>query len=153
MEPQPADDAVETLGRWLDLGVELATKGGMDFYQQVAAMTRAGVPEGTAARIVNLFPILAGRRFLAATGPLPKLADHYVVVDGQGNEHAILLAECAFCKVIQWRLDQLDAADIVTIGMGSCEVSALNKLLTKLGPRATDRDVATVEIEAPRMGA
>ena len=152
MDPEPADDAVETLRRWLDLAVELATTGGMDFYQQVAAMTQAGIPGGVAARLVNLFPILAGRRFLAATGPLPRLADHYIVVDGAGNEQAVPLAECPFCKAIQWRLNQLDPAEIALIRMCSCEVVALNGVLTKLGPRAAEKDVATVEIEAPRMG-
>lgn len=152
MEPERTEDAVATLRRWLDLAVELATNSGMDFYQQVAAMSQAGVPKGVAARLVNLFPILAGRRFLAATGPLPKLADHYIVVDGAGNEQAVPLAECPFCKAIEWRLDQLDPTAILAIGMGSCEVVALNNLLTRMGPQATESTVATIEIEAPRLG-
>lgn len=152
MESDRDDEAVETLRRWLDRAVEVVNTGGLDFDRQVAALTQAGVPRGVAARLVNLFPILAGRRFLAATGPLPKLADHYVVVDGAGNEHAVPLAECPFCQAIQWRLDRLDPADILQMGVRSCEVVALNGVLTSLGPRATEKDVASVEIEAPRMG-
>jgi hypothetical protein len=146
------DRAEQELRRWLDVGVEIVAKEDMDFYQQVAAITQAGVPEAVAARLVNLFPILAGRRFLAATGPLPKLADHYILVDGERNEQAVPLLECPFCKAVEWRLNQLDAADLLQIGVRSCEVAALNELLNRLGPGATESDVATVEIEAPRMG-
>lgn len=146
------DAAVVTLRRWLDLALELATKSGLDYYGQVAEMRKAGVPARVAGRFVNLFPILAGRRFLAATGPLPKLADHYTVVDGSGNEQAVLFADCEFCQAIRWRLDRMDRDGIALLGMCSCEVVALNGMLTRLGPQATEDAVATIEIEAPRMG-
>ncbi|WP_020476143.1 hypothetical protein [Zavarzinella formosa] len=154
MEPERTaeDDDVATLCRWLDLGAELAANSGMDYHGQVEAMRQAGVPAGVAGRFVNLFPILAGRRFLAATGSLPKLADHYVVIDGSGNEQAVSLAECQFCQAVQWRLDRLDPADMLVIGACSCEVVALNGMLNRLGSQATEDVVAMIEIEAPRMG-
>ncbi len=151
-KPIRGESAVEQLRNWLDLSVKLAMTSGMDFRQQVDAMTQAGVPQHKAALLVNLFPIVAGRRFLVATGPLPKLADHYILIDGNGNEHAIPLAECPFIKAIEWRLNQLDPAGVLQIGIGSCEVVALNNMLTRLGPQATGADVAKIEIQAPRMG-
>lgn len=142
----------EFLGKCLDLGFRLA-RSGADFGQQVNAMAEAGCPEPMAYRFANLVPILAGRRFLAASGPLPKLADHYVLVDGQGGERAVRFAECAICRAAERRLSQLDPAEVLTIGLGSCEVQALNAALNQLGPQATKEIVASVTIEAPRMGA
>jgi hypothetical protein len=152
VEPDRVAFTGDDLRKWLDLGFELAASSGMDFSQQVDAMVRAGVPGFLAAPLVNLIPILAGRRFLAASGPSPRLADHYVLVDGQGNERVVRLAECPVCAAVEWRLDRLDPADILAIGVGSCEVVALNNLLNRMGPHATESAVETITIEAPRMG-
>lgn len=140
----------EFLGKCLDLGFGLA-RSGADFNQQIDAMAEAGCPRIMAYWFANLVPILAGRRFLAANGPLPKLADHYVRVDRQGNERTVRFAECGICRAAEWRLSQLDPAEVLAIGLGSCEVQALNAMLTRMGSQATEEAVGSITIEAPRM--
>ncbi len=151
MEPDREPFTSDSLRNFLDLAFQAVTSGA-DYRGQVAAMTQAGVPVWLAARLANLIPILAGRRFLAATGPSPKLADHYLLVDAEGNERAVRLVECPVCSAIGWYLDQLDPIAILPIGFGSCEVVALNNLLVQFGPQASENVIATIEIEAPRMG-
>lgn len=141
----------EFIGQCLDLGLQSA-RSGAEFGRQIDLMAEAGCPRPLAYRFVNLVPILAGRRFLAASGRPPKLADHYVLVDGRGNERAVRFAECAICRAAEWRLSQIDPTEVMTIGLGSCEVQALNAALNQLGPQATEETVASVTIEAPRMG-
>jgi hypothetical protein len=140
----------EFLGKCLDLGFRLA-RSGADFGEQVDGMADAGCPRLMAYWFANLVPILAGRRFLAASGPLPRLADHYVLVDREGNERTVRFAECAICRAAEWRLSQLDPVEVLPIGMGSCEVQALNAMLHRLGSQATEEAVASITIEAPRM--
>jgi hypothetical protein len=150
VEPGRTELTSEFLGRCLDLGLDLALKGA-DFGQQIGAMTEKGCPKPMAYWFANLVPILAGRRFLAASGPLPKLDDHYVLVDHRGNERAVRFADCAICRSTEWRLDKLDPADVLTLGLGSCEVQALNATLARLRERGSDEGVESITIEAPRM--
>jgi hypothetical protein len=150
-EPARPELTDEFIGQCLDLGLQSA-RSGAEFGRQIDLMAEAGCPRSLAYRFVNLVPILAGRRFLASSGRPPKLADHYVLVDGRGNERAVRFAECALCRATDARLDRLDPAEMLTLGLGSCEVQALNSVLNQLGPQATEQVVASVEIEAPRMG-
>lgn len=150
MEPGRVELTNEFLGKCLDLGFGLAIKGA-DFEQQIDAMTQAGCPKPMAYWFANLVPILAGRQFLAASGLMPKLADHYVLVDRYGNERAVRFADCALCRAAVRRLLQLDSAEILSIGLGSCEVQALNAKLNRMGPPADESAIVSITIEAPRM--
>jgi hypothetical protein len=142
----------DELLRCLKLALMSVLASESDYYQQVAELKGKGVPAGLAGRLINLIPILAGRRFLAASGPVPKLADHYVLVDAVGNEQTVEFAECAICQAVEWALEKLDAPVVLQLGIGSCEVNALNNMLNRLGANASESAIQTITIEAPRMG-
>jgi|GEM_PF-5054198 hypothetical protein len=132
------------------IGFEVAKSAG-DFDHQMDAMVAAGIPENLAALTINMIPIIAGRRFLAESGPMPKVSDYYNLIDEHEVSHQVPLASCGVCREIQAKLESVDPLTVMTIGMGSCEFLAFNDGLNRLGPDATEADVGKIEIAPPLM--
>jgi hypothetical protein len=97
-----------------------------------------------------MLPIVAGRILMGEMDLRPQLPDHYVIVGRDEQEREVRFAECGVCRIIR----ETVGADpkLAMVGMGSCEMQAMNDVLQQIGPDATPDRVAEIQILPPEMG-